>query len=388
MSLARNPPLLCAYHALQMALFPMAVITLFWKQTLGLSMTEIMLLQAIFGLTVAVLEFPSGYIADRIGYRLALVAGALGATLGWTFHTAATGFWSVAVGEVLLGVALSLVSGADTALLYESLLESGREGEYPRWYARYRFSGESAEGTAALAAGLLFALWVRLPLALEIALCVANAGIALAMREPRRHRPPAHGNWQQVRAIVRHVVRDQPRLLAVMLLATSLGMTTFIPVWIVALYATGAGVPVAWLGPIWAVANYTVAAGSLASPHAGRRLGFHPALLACVVLGLVGYLGMGLSHALFGFAFYYVLTFMRGLHGGVLHPEEQRLIPSANRAGFLSVRSLLFRAGFLVLGPAVGWGLDRHGEHAVLLVVGPLLAAASLAAWLLLRRRG
>ena len=72
--LRRNPALLCVYRGLQMALFPMAVITLFMKHEVGLSMGEIMLLQAIFGLVTAVFEFPSGYLADRIGYRRTLVA--------------------------------------------------------------------------------------------------------------------------------------------------------------------------------------------------------------------------------------------------------------------------------------------------------------------------
>jgi MFS family permease len=384
--LARNAPLLCAYHGLQMALFPMAVITLFWNGTLGLTMSEIMLLQAVFGLVVAVLEFPSGYVADRIGYRRSLLSGALVAVVGWALHTAATGFWSIALAEVFLGAGLSLISGTDTALLYESLLEKGSEVEYPRWYARMRFAGESAEGTAALSAGVLFAVWPRLPMALEVAVSLSMAGLALALVEPARHRPPAHGNWEQMRAIVRYVGRENPRLRAVMLLATSLGITTFVPVWIVSIYATKAGVPVGWLGPLWAAANYSVALGSLASPRLGRRLGVQPALLLCVALGLLGYVGLGLSYALFGFAFYYLLTLMRGLHGGVLHPEEQRLIPSSNRAGFLSLRSLLFRGAFLFIGPAVGAGVDRWGEHAVLLVAGPLLAFASLLAWSALRR--
>lgn len=381
-ALRRNPPLLCAYHAVQMALFPMAVLTLFWRDTIGLTMTEIMLLQAIFGLAVAILEFPSGYIADRIGYRRTLVAGALLALVGFSVHAAAVGFWSIALGELLLGVSLSLISGTDTALLYESLLETDREGEYPRWYGRLRFSGESAEGTAALTAGVLFAIWARLPMVVEVAVWLLNVGIALALVEPKRQRPPARGNWDQVKAIVRHVGRENSRLRSVMLLATSLSMTTFVPVWIIVLYATNAGVPLGWVGPLWAAANYSVALGSLASPRVGARLGMGPSLLLCIALGLAGYIGLGLSYALFGFAFYFLLTLMRGLHGGVLHPLEQRLIPSANRAGVLSLRSLLFRAFFFVLGPAVGAGVDRYGEHAVLLVVGPLLTVLSLVGWL------
>jgi hypothetical protein len=172
----------------------------------------------------------------------------------------------------------------------------------------------------------------------------------------------------------------------VILLATAFGVSSFVPVWIIQLYAVGAGVPVAWLGPIWAAANYSVALAALSSAAIGRRVGLLPTLGLCVALVLLGYVGLGLTHAWYGFAFYYLLTLMRGLNGPVLHHEEQRLVPSSDRASFLSLRSLIFRGSFIVLGPMVGAAIDRHGMHPVLLVVGPLLAMASFAAWLLLWR--
>ena len=50
---SRNPRLLCIFHAMQMSLFPVAIVTPFWKHRIGMSMGEILLLQAIFGITVA-----------------------------------------------------------------------------------------------------------------------------------------------------------------------------------------------------------------------------------------------------------------------------------------------------------------------------------------------
>lgn len=66
-SLRRNIPLLYAFSFLQMTLFPMAVITLFWK--IGQSLSEILLLQGIFAVAMVVIECPSGYFRDRISYR-------------------------------------------------------------------------------------------------------------------------------------------------------------------------------------------------------------------------------------------------------------------------------------------------------------------------------
>jgi len=59
-SLRRNVPLLYAFSFLQMTLFPMAVITLFWKDHIGLSLSQILLLQSIFAVAMVVMEYPSG----------------------------------------------------------------------------------------------------------------------------------------------------------------------------------------------------------------------------------------------------------------------------------------------------------------------------------------
>jgi len=68
----RNILLLNIFASLKMALLPMAIITLFWKDQIGLSLSEILLLQALFSLATLIMEFPSGYLSDRLGYRFAL----------------------------------------------------------------------------------------------------------------------------------------------------------------------------------------------------------------------------------------------------------------------------------------------------------------------------
>lgn len=358
-----------------MALFPVAIITLFWKHSVGLDMAEIMLLQGAFGLAMAVFEFPSGYVADRIGYRRTLVAASAVTAVAWAIYAVADTFASILVGEVLLGLGLALVSGCDSALLYESLRETDDEESFTRWTGRVRFFGQTAEGTAALLAGALYAWSPRLPFVLEIGVWLANLGVAWSLVEPRRRLPEPTGHLDNVRAIVRTALVSHRRLTAVFALAIVLGMSSFLPVWLVPLYAQDAGVPVVWIGPLWAVANYTVALGSLWSDGARRRLGLAPLLGLGIGLIAVGYVGLGLSHALFGFAFYFCLTTVRGFVGPALAHQEQRLIPSGDRAGFLSLRSLLFRLCFLVVGPIVGAAVDRYGQHDVYLASGAVLVA-------------
>lgn len=84
--LERNLVLLCVFQALLMALFPVAIMPLFWSHELGMTWTEIMEVQAFFSLVAALCEVPSGYLADRLGYRRTLLAACSIVTLGWVFY--------------------------------------------------------------------------------------------------------------------------------------------------------------------------------------------------------------------------------------------------------------------------------------------------------------
>ncbi len=377
---------LCWFRACQMSLFPIAIITVFWKIEIGLNMAQIMLLQALFGLALAIFEFPSGYIADRLGYRTALIMASGLMVVGWSTYLFASSFWWVLAAELTLGVAHSLISGTDSAIMYESLANMGRTEAFEQWAGRTRFWGQSAEATTALLAGVLFAWWSRLPFVLVCLTWLVNLGIALSLTEPSRQRPVSTSHWQQVRDICRYVTRRQPALLALFAFGVPLGLGSFLPVWLIPLHAHDGGAPTSWLGPIWAVANYSVALAAIGSYRIRMRFGQLPTLLACVVLMAVGYAGLGLSHHLFGFAFYYVLTTMRGLNNPILQAAEQRLIPSDNRAGLVSFHSLISRLTFAVVGPLVGLAVDRWGQHAVFLGIGAVLSVAAVLGWGWLRR--
>lgn len=372
--------LLCVHHGLMMSLFPMAILTVFQRDHLGLDVAEIMGVQAAFAAALALLEFPSGYLADRVGYRRTLVGASLVAIASWSLYSLATGLAEVLIAEVMMGASLSLVSGTNSAMLYESLEEEGRAEDFALWFGRTRTWGQIAEGSAALVAGLLFALDPRLPFQIMTGAWVLNFGVSVALVEPRyaRHQPPSA--FAHVRGLIRRIAREAPRLRAIVCVFVAIGVANFVPVWLVQLYASDAGVPAAWLGPIWAAANYTVALGSALSARAGRRVGLQGVVLGCCGLIGVGYLGMGLTHATWGFVFYFAFNLSRGLSAPILAQAEQAEIPSGDRASFVSLRSLLFRVAFIAVGPAAGAAIDVHGQHVVLLAVGPLFVGLALAA--------
>ena len=373
---------LYAFSFLQMTLFPMAIITLFWKDHIGLTLTQILLLQGIFSLATLVLDYPAGYLSDRFGYRCALNIASLLGIAGWGIYTVAGSFGTVLLAEILLGMSLSFISGSDSAMLYETLRAEGQQHCYARHEGRMNGFGQFGEAAGALLAGVIYACAPVLPFVLQVGVWIAALAVARGLADtPRERGIPARSHLAEALATARYAFRDNRHLRYTILLSTVLGISSFFPVWLIQPYMQRSGVPLAWFGPVWAGANLTVALCALASHKVHLRLGDRGMVLLFVGLVGAGYFGLGASTGVWGFLFYFLLTCMRGLRGPMMLSHTQSESSSANRAATLSLQSVSFRLLFVCTGPLVGKLADSAGVRQTFqllfygfLVTLPLLA--------------
>ena len=140
----------------------MPIVVPFYESN-GLSMKDIMILQAVYSIAIVILEVPSGYLADVIGRRKTLILGAVFGTFGFATYSFSYGFIRFLVAEIILGIGQSCMSGADSAMLYDSLLEKGEEKKYTRFEGRITSLGNVAEAVAGIAGGLLAGITLRAP---------------------------------------------------------------------------------------------------------------------------------------------------------------------------------------------------------------------------------
>ena len=370
----RNVRLLIAFAAFQFILFPIPIITLFWKDQIGMSLADIMVLQAIFGLAVVLFEFPSGYVADRVGYRWSLLVSTTLLMAGWLLYTRAESFWAVAVAETILGAASAFMSGADRALLWVSLDGASRTAQYTRWDGRIRAVSQSAEALSAAAGGWLYAMGPRWPFWLQVpAAALALSTAALLHEAPRPRVAGGRSHTERAMHIIGFTLWHHRRLRAAMALSVALGLSTFVMIWLIQPYMQARGIPPAWFGPLWACAHVWLAGVSLASARVVGTLGVRPALLGCCLLVPLGYAGLSLSHAAWGIVFYLCFMTIRGLQGPILATVMQQDAPPEDRASVLSIATLVFRLSFVVAGPPIGALVDRLGMETALGVLAVVL---------------
>ena len=378
---------LYAFSVLKMTLFPMAVITLFWKDQIGLSLTQILLLQAIFSVATLLMEYPSGYLSDRLGYRSALILASLLAIAGWSLYTAANSFAGVLLAEIVLGCAWAFISGSDSALLYETLRATKREGSYARFDGRMTGAAQTGEAAGALFAGVMYATWPLMPFLFQIGVWIACLLLCISMTEPpRESEAPIQSHLTEALRTCRYAFFDNRHVRATILFGTGLGIASFFTVWLIQPYMQETGVPLAWFGPAWAGANLTVALFSLISHRLHFSLGHAGMAILFIVLIVAGYAGLGLTAATGSFLFYYLLTAMRGLQGPIMRNHLQQASRRGNRASILSLHSLTFRIFFVATGPLVGMSADHFGLRPTFSLLAVIFGAVLLpVAWLFLR---
>jgi MFS family permease len=106
-----------------------AVLVPFFTEWGHISLFQVQLIQSWFSFWVFVLEVPTGAVADKIGRKHSLTIGAIMVAIAVVVYGSIPNFWIFLLAEFLFAFGYALTSGADDALLYDTLKELGREDE-------------------------------------------------------------------------------------------------------------------------------------------------------------------------------------------------------------------------------------------------------------------
>ncbi len=102
-----------------------------------ISFTQIMLLQSFFVFSVFLLEIPTGAVADYLGRKTSLIFAAISTALATLVYSSYPSFYIFLIGEFLWALGVALMSGADEALVYDSLKKIGQEKTSKKIFGKF-----------------------------------------------------------------------------------------------------------------------------------------------------------------------------------------------------------------------------------------------------------
>jgi MFS family permease len=355
----------------------MPIVVPFYESN-GLSMKDIMILQAVYSISIVALEIPSGYLADVIGRRKTLVIGAMFGTIGFTIYSFSFGFLGFLIAEVILGIGQSCISGADSAMLYDSLLEKGQEKKYTRFEGRVTSLGNVAEAAAGILGGVLAGITLRVPYIAQAFVAFIALPAAITLVEPTRKVPLMKAGFLEILRISRFALFDDRPLRRNILFSAITGTATLTMAWFAQPYFEYTGIGIAWFGLLWTSLNLTVAMTSYTAHYTESRLGQKWSIILIAILIPSGYLALVPFHSSVGLVILFLFYLVRGYATPVLKDYINRITASHIRATVLSVRNFIIRLLFALTGPFLGWVKDLYTLPKALALAGIIFLVLSV----------
>ena len=364
----------------------MPVVALFYSDN-GLDSFDIYLLQAVYSISVAIFEVPSGYMADIIGRRTSLIIGGFLGTLGFAVLSASSGFTGFLLAEIILGLGGSFISGSDSALLFDSLAAAKRDNYYLRYEGRITALGSFAETVAAVGGGLL-AAWLSYRAVYVSQTFIAAIAIpaSLLILEPERQRLIARPSIGQIFRISYQALFEDRLLSTTIIMSSVTGLATLCMAWTSQVYFITVGFNEVQITPLWVGLNLTVALISAKAAYTVTKIGQYRSILLIMSIMPLSYIMLGILPVIPALFFLFLFYFVRGFATPMLRDLTNQHCGSEIRATVLSIRSLLVRVSFSVSGPLIGAVAGRSSLSLALILFGSLLVVGFVLAGSLLLR--
>jgi len=332
----------------------MPIVVLFYEDN-GLTPFHIFLLQAVYSIVIVGFEIPSGYFADVLGRKKTLVAGSFLGFAGYVVYSFSHGLIGFMIAEIVLGIGQSLISGADSALLYDSLVVQKRKDEYLKLEGRVISIGNFAEAIAGIAGGLLATISYRTPYIAQSFVAFIAVPAALLLVEPQRVSSMGKMKFSDIVNIFKYALFENRPLRLNIIFSAVIGSATLTMAWFVQLYFKEISLPVPLYGVSWTLLNLTVGLTSLVAYKIEHTLGKVKTVLLITIFIGGCYLALGYIQAYIGLAFLFIFYMIRGIATPVLKDYINRLTDSDIRATVLSVRNFIIRLLFAGIGPILGY---------------------------------
>jgi len=372
--------LACAWFLLQVQLW-LPVWVLFLRDERGFSLTEVVFVDIVFSGVVLVCEVPLGLLADRIGHRRALISAAVLLAMTQLALAFVSGLPSLLAVWTMWGLAVTMLSGTETAYRYEAVRAYGGEARGLGLFALLNAVGSLGLLVSHGVAGVLYELSPTAPFLVN-AVCASAAalllvGLADVPAESKQSLDLAHG------ITARSVLRGaDPRLRALVVLLAAIVAYHWTTTLVIQPLLSNLGMPPRWIGATYAAAGLLGVAGAFASSRVFAWLGLRGLVIGAVLLQTLSVLLSGTPLVWLAVAGICLHAAALQVADPVLRVLISRRVSVRRRAAVLSLASL--GSTFILLGsrPLVGL-VAEHASPSTSMLVWAALGAllVPVAAW-------
>ncbi|MBS1266682.1 MAG: hypothetical protein MAG795_00650 [Candidatus Woesearchaeota archaeon] len=292
-------------------------------------------------------------------------------TLGIIVYSLGQNFSQFLIAELLWAAGRAFISGADSAMVYDTLIDLKKKQDYKKIWGNIHFIHLFSLAVASIVGGIIGQHDFRYTLYAMIPFFIFLTPIALSLKEPKKHKT-LHKKGELLKSfnvIKKTLSKDNKLILMIIYSAIIFGLNN--AAWLLYQpYFALIGIPVIFFGVIWASLQVFSGFSSKLSHFVESKIGLKKSTIIVMLFVGMGYLFMGNIFLPFGFIFIYFHQFVRGFSTVIFSDYVNKRTKSNLRATILSVQNLLGRVVYALVIPIIGWISDVYTLSSALIVLG------------------
>ncbi|MEK9166701.1 MAG: MFS transporter [Patescibacteria group bacterium] len=354
---------------------------------LGFSMKEILMLEGAFAAMLVLFEIPSGYFSDRVGRKKTLILGTLIQLIGLILFVFSNEYLWFFIGELIIGIGSSLVSGTVEALIFESLAEAKQSSKYKKIQGNIFSFARIGSLFSNILGAMLAIISIRLPFHLTLITWTIWFLINLTLIEPEKHEMESE-KWQHFKRIFRETFGGNKKLGLFIVYSSIPYGFFFITFWLYQRYMEFIELPIFYFGFVIAAMNIASIIGSKYGKEIEDFVGQKLCMILLPLVAVLDWILLANIQTFWAIPFLTITSLLWGLTMPLFYDYIQQTISNDRRATVLSIRSFFSRGIYFVFSPLLGTITDLWGIQDALLASAILLFIFSGASWISLRKVG
>ncbi len=370
---------------LRMAFLAGAITIPFYQEWGGLNFTAIFVLQMIFYFVMASMQIPTGVFADKYGRKTAIVFGAFLLIISVLAYVSMPSYPVFILGEILWAVAVVSISGADSAMIYETLREQKKLGQAKQVFANAEIANSIGMIVAfpigSTLAGMLAGIApenYRIVFALNALIYAAMAAVSLTLKEPKHFKKTDLGWLKHAKNGLNEIIKNKLALAYVLDMAF-VGTASFMVFWVSQPLYRGLGIPILYWGFIAAFSNIINIALLKKLGFLEKKLGAGNLLkitgAGCAIAFLLIYF---VKNPIVAVASVLAIASLSTIRYPVFQDLLNRLIKSKNRATALSASSMFSDGSRFLAYPFIGMLADYSIDLTFLFLGAAIVASMAI----------
>ncbi|PLW80563.1 hypothetical protein C0585_01900 [Candidatus Woesearchaeota archaeon] len=227
---------------------------LYWG---GLNFKQIFFLQAIYSIAVFLFEIPTGVLADKYSRKLSIILGTICYATAMIIFAFSTNYYFYIFSELIGAFGFTLMSGADSAIFYDSLKDKSLEKDARYYYSRRSIAGSFGQIVGLISGGVVagskflpYPQMIPMTFLLTGIVFVVSMVVAMTLKEPPRKEKVKHPLKESIEGF-KYIFKNK-HLFIFSLNFLLISSVTFFMFWFYQKLAENIGIPLTYYGVLGA----------------------------------------------------------------------------------------------------------------------------------------